>query len=58
MKIDETSGEVTWRPDSNQAGQHEVEIVVRDDQGGEATQSFRLAWVAVDEWTPGSVASR
>ncbi len=46
MAIDEMSGLVTWRPDTDQAGRHEVEVVVRDGDGGEATQSFSLALVA------------
>jgi len=58
MRIDESSGEVTWRPDADQAGRHEVEIVVQDDGGGEATQAFRLALVSVDDSGPGPAAPR
>jgi hypothetical protein len=49
MQIGERSGEVTWRPGSDQAGRHEVEVVVRDGDGGEATQAFSLALVSVTE---------
>ncbi len=49
MQIGERSGEVTWRPGSDQAGRHDVEIVVRDGDGGEATQAFSLALVSVSE---------
>jgi hypothetical protein len=58
MKIDEASGEVTWRPGSDQAGNHEVEIVVRDDDNGEATQSFRLALISVETSTTSPAALR
>ncbi len=42
MQIDAHSGELTWRPDANQAGEHDVEIVVRDSRGAESMQSFVL----------------
>jgi hypothetical protein len=58
MQIDEASGEVTWRPDSDQAGRHPVEVVVRDESGGEATQSFSLALISVGETEPGPAAPR
>ncbi len=58
MRIDELSGEVTWRPDSDQAGRHEVEVVVRNEEGGEATQVFSLALVSVIEPSPGPAAAR
>lgn len=58
MRIDESSGEVTWRPDSDQAGRHPVEVVVRDESGGEATQSFSLALISVGETEPGPAAPR
>jgi hypothetical protein len=49
MQIDERNGIVTWRPDSDQAGRHPVEVVVRDGRGGEASQSFSLALVQMSE---------
>jgi hypothetical protein len=58
MRIDESSGEVTWRPDSDQAGRHPVEVIVRDESGGEATQSFSLALISVGETEPGPAAPR
>jgi hypothetical protein len=58
MRIDESTGEVTWRPDSDQAGRHAVEVVVRDESGGEATQSFSLALISVGETEPGPAAPR
>lgn len=57
MKIDERSGVVTWDPDTDQAGRHEVEIVVRDEQGSEATQDFSLALVTVTDPAPGPAAA-
>jgi len=58
MKIDESSGLVTWMPASDQAGRHEVEVVVHDRDGGEATQSFSLALVQSSETGPGPAATR
>ena len=58
MQIGERSGEVTWQPTSDQAGRHDVEIVVRDEEGGEATQAFSLALVAVSEPGPGPASPR
>jgi hypothetical protein len=49
MQIGELSGEVTWQPGSDQAGRHEVEIVVRDEDGGEASQAFSLALVSMND---------
>lgn len=40
MEIDEKSGLVRW--DSPQPGKHEVEVVVKDSQGGEAAQQFAV----------------
>jgi hypothetical protein len=58
MQISESNGEVTWRPGLDQAGRHEVEIVVHDDAGGEATQAFRLALTSVDDSSSGPAAPR
>ena len=46
MRIDDVNGIVRWEPDAGQAGRHEVEIVVTDEGGAEATQSFSLALIA------------
>lgn len=58
MRIDESSGVVTWQPGSDQAGRHEVEILVRDEDGGEATQTFSLAMVSLSESTSSPAAPR
>jgi hypothetical protein len=52
MQIDGSTGLVTWQPETDQAGEHEVEVVVRDADGGEASQAFRLALVATTEAAP------
>lgn len=49
MQIDPSTGLVTWRPANDQAGRHAVEVVVRDADGGEASQAFRLGLVATTE---------
>ena len=46
MQIDDRNGIVTWRPNTEQAGRHSVEIAVTDSGGAESTQSFSLALVA------------
>jgi hypothetical protein len=58
MRIDESSGVVTWQPGSDQAGRHEVEIIVLDGDGGEATQTFSLALVSVSESASSPAAPR
>ncbi len=58
MQIDELGGVVSWRPDSDQAGRHTVEIVVTDEGGAEASQSFSIALVARTEDGPGPAAAR
>ncbi len=40
MEIDPMMGEITWRPSAAQAGEHWIEVSVRDSQGGETTQRF------------------
>jgi hypothetical protein len=58
MKIDEHSGLLTWRPEEDQAGRHEVVLVVRNAEGAETTQSFSIALVATtDEPAPGPAAA-
>jgi hypothetical protein len=52
MQIDGSTGLVTWQPETDQAGEHDVEVVVRDADGGEASQAFRLALVATTEAAP------
>jgi hypothetical protein len=61
MQIDEINGIVTWQPAPDQAGRHDVEVVVRDEGGGEATQAFSLALVSISESSsgdPGPAAMR
>ena len=59
MLIDERNGIVTWRPNTDQAGRHAIEIVVTDEGGAEATQSFSLALVRrSDADDPGPAAPR
>lgn len=45
MLIDEINGIVSWRPNTDQAGRHAIEIVVTDEGGAESTQSFSIALV-------------
>lgn len=58
MRIDERKGEVTWRPSADQAGRHEVEVVVRSEAGSEASQAFSIALVSVNESDPGPAAAQ
>jgi hypothetical protein len=58
MKINEESGLVTWRPEVDQAGRHEVVVVVRDPDGSEATQSFSIALVSTEDEAPGPAAAK
>lgn len=46
MRIDDVNGIVRWEPDTDQAGRHDVEIVVTDEGGAESTQSFSLALIS------------
>ena len=43
MEIDSVDGIVTWTPGISQTGRHPVELVVTDESGAEARQSFSLA---------------
>lgn len=61
MEIDEVEGILTWRPTSDQAGRHAVQVVVKDGQGGEASQSFSLALISSEDSeidAPGPAARR
>ena len=42
MKMVSGAGAVEWRPRTDQAGEHAVEVVVEDPLGGRASQHFRL----------------
>ena len=42
MKIDAVSGEVTWKPQSGQAGTHPVRIVVDDQKGGRIAHAIEV----------------
>ncbi|MBW2421757.1 MAG: putative Ig domain-containing protein [Deltaproteobacteria bacterium] len=42
MEIDTTSGEITWSPESDQAGAHTVKVVVDDGEGGRILHAFRV----------------
>ena len=42
MQIHAFKGMLTWRPEVDQSGKHEVEIAVDDRNGGRSTQSFRI----------------
>jgi len=52
MHVSEADGIVTWQPDAEQAGRHEIEVVVTDGNGGEAVQSFVLSLVASSSTAP------
>ncbi len=41
MAID-SQGRITWNPDASQLGEHTVEVIVEDGQGGSDNQSFTL----------------
>jgi len=43
MKIDSSTGQITWTPDSTQGGSHEVEVKVTDEQGSADSQKFMLS---------------
>jgi hypothetical protein len=59
MRIDEINGIVTWRPNTDQAGRHAIEVVATDEGGAESTQSFSLALVRrSDADNPGPAAAR
>jgi hypothetical protein len=55
MEIDPVSGEVTWRPEVGQTGNHPVEVVVEDSQGAFSVQSFELAITENAEAPPADV---
>ena len=55
MRVNTSDGIVTWIPDEEQAGRHEVELVVSDGKGGEAVQSFVLALVANSSAPPAAL---
>lgn len=40
MTIDESSGLVQWKPTREDAGSYEIEILVLDNDGGQATQKY------------------
>ena len=58
MSVGEEQGVVTWVPDIAQAGRHEVEIVVSDGNGGEASQSFVLSLVEQGQSPASPAATR
>jgi hypothetical protein len=58
MSLGEEQGVVTWVPDIGQAGRHEVEIVVSDGNGGEASQSFVLSLVEQSQSPASPAATR
>lgn len=56
MKLNEESGLVTWRPNPDQAGRHDVEVVVQDDGGAEAFQAFSIALITeTDDSVPAAM---
>jgi hypothetical protein len=42
MQVDWLKGTVSWEPREDQAGKHDIELVVDDNAGGVVTQSFVL----------------
>lgn len=52
MRVSDSDGIVTWQPDAEQAGRHEIEVVVSDGNGGEAVQTFVLSLVATSSEAP------
>jgi len=56
MRVSELEGVVSWSPDDDQAGKHEVEVVVDDGNGGEASQTFVLSLVESSSEAPPAAA--
>lgn len=52
MSIDSASGAIQWTPQANQAGAHEVAVLVNDGRGGTATQSFTVQVSAAGNLPP------
>ncbi len=42
MRLDPLEGRITWAPEPDQAGRHEVVLEVDDRQGGTSTQTFSV----------------
>ena len=42
MSVDPVRGEVVWRPRPEQLGQHQVQVAVRDSEGGSTVQVFHV----------------
>jgi hypothetical protein len=57
MKINPVLGEVTWAPRPDQAGNHDVEVVVEDSGGARTIQAFDLvvAEAVTDSLPPASL---
>jgi hypothetical protein len=43
LRLDPVEGRITWTPEPDQAGDHEVVVQVDDRKGGTSTQSFGVA---------------
>lgn len=48
LVIDPISGEISWSPDENQVGNHQVEVLVLDGKGQQATQQFEIQVAAAE----------
>jgi len=57
MKLNRIDGVVTWQATPEQAGIHEVEIVVEDSEGARTVQAFELS-VGVSEPQPAASPAR
>lgn len=49
MTVAPATGDIQWKPGTDQAGRHPVEVVVEDLQGGRASQSFEVIVGFADE---------
>lgn len=54
MKVDRSSGLVSWTPSSDQAGRHRVEVLIEDGKGGKTSHAFEIPIVAQYETLPAS----
>lgn len=58
MEINGLSGEITWRPEADQAGDNIVEVAVHDSRGGTGSQEFNIPIVVRSGDAPQPPAAR
>ena len=52
MSLDSLTGQISWQPSEDQAGEHKVSVAVNDRHGGRGEHTFYLAIVLEDASTP------